>query len=313
MRSVIQGKYSRFKQYRGFYGGAVEGAQHYTRFSDIRFPLNRGLGRSATLHRAAVSSNDVLSFELNPENLGNETLSFDTGVIPSATSPSLKLDGRGYNLQANNSSTVSRPPINLTALTKATSPQSVSGQFTGAPLENPRHLYVSAGHRCFSLPKDRYAAGLYSETRSSASWQPVLHGNHKSHPAALVRHCVEVHAAELCVQDSSVHLHFLQLIMELISFHEAIAHWSTHEACYRSKILEQLYDHVGYQLVKLHSKLEQDLCKSMLGRHTELGHKKFFEDNGFVVCRLRDYLLSKCLSDSFGKELKGDYLSNSAH
>jgi hypothetical protein len=140
----------------------------------------------------------------------------------------------------------------------------------------------------------------------------ILHGDDKPRSPTLISHHMEVHGAELCLQGSSLHLHFLRLIMDLIPFHEAITSGSAPDALYHRKELGQLYNCIGCQLVKLHPKFEQDLHKSRLGRHAEPGHKKFFEDDGFVIRRLQDYLLSRCLSDTFRKEPKGDQLSNSA-
>jgi hypothetical protein len=80
-------------------------------------------------------------------------------------------------------------------------------------------------------------------TRSTGSLH-VLHGNGKLHPDALVSLPMEIHTA--CEAD---HVQFIPLS-------EAITCWNACEADHCPKILGQLHDCVGCQLVKLHSKRE---------------------------------------------------------
>jgi hypothetical protein len=102
----------------------------------------------------------------------------------------------------------------------------------------------------------------------------------------LVTSCAKVHAAELLELFTSVDLHFLWLIVQLIALHKAVTAWHSAEAHYRPKVLRQLGKSIRGQLVELHPKLDQTVSKDRLRRHLEPTYEKHFKHNNFILRRL---------------------------
>lgn len=193
---------------------------------------------------------------------------------------------------------------------KDASPQSVSGQFTRGSIRNSKALICEC--RAPSMRIDMQGYYVVEPGPRPADNPFILHGDNKPRSPTLISHHMEVHGAELCLQGSSLHLHFLRLIMDLIPFHEAITSGSAPDALYHRKELGQLYNCIGCQLVKLHPKFQQNLSKGRPGRHSKPDSEKFFKDHDFIVRRLSNGLLPKRLRITLCKVLERSHLSDAA-
>jgi hypothetical protein len=65
--------------------------------------------------------------------------------------------------------------------------------------------------------------------------------------------------------------------------------------------------------VKLHPKLKQDISECRLGRHPKPRCEKLLEDHSFIICRVRNDLLSRRSCITFDEVPKGGHLIDMAN
>jgi hypothetical protein len=78
---------------------------------------------------------------------------------------------------------------------------------------------------------------------------------------------MEVKALVLLLQLNPINLHLPRLIVQLITFGEALSGQNAPEACYRPNVLRLLNDGIGSELMYLHLKFQQDVGKHMVWVH----------------------------------------------
>jgi hypothetical protein len=141
----------------------------------------------------------------------------------------------------------------------------------------------------------------------------VLDSLSKLRSNALVTYCVKVHAAELQEHITSVDLHFLRLIVQLVALRKTITAWHSAKAHYRPKVHRQLGKSIRGQLVELHPKPDQNVGKDRLRRHPEPSCEKLFKHNSFVLCWLQNNLFPRLSHGTFGEIAQRDQLPNATN
>jgi hypothetical protein len=138
----------------------------------------------------------------------------------------------------------------------------------------------------------------------------VFNSMSKLHSAALVMLLMKINAAKLLKHDTFIILKHLRLIMQHVAFCKAIARWHAAEAEYHRKILGQLNNGVGSQLVELHTKLVQNVHEHRLRMHAKPCCENLFKHNGLIVCRLQNNFFPGLPRDAFSEIVQGCHLPN---
>jgi ribosomal protein L31E len=79
---------------------------------------------------------------------------------------------------------------------------------------------------------------------------------------------------------TSINLHLLRLVVQLVELHKTVAAGFAAKAHHNLKVLRQLSKSIRSQLVKLHSKLNQDISEDQLQRHPKPCCKKLLKMMG---------------------------------
>jgi hypothetical protein len=182
--------------------------------------------------------------------------------------------------------------MDLEAQTKALSLKSSSGQLKEGFVWNFRALMCE--QRASTDPPSLWAnmQGYHAVKPGfrPSGWPLVLDSQNKRRLTTLP--CIKIDNAELLKPLKAINNNLLWLIMYLVTPSESIIAGLPVEAHHSPKILRQLGDSIRVQLMQLHPTLKQDLGESRMRWHSKPRGKKFLKNNGFIVGRLWNSLLS---------------------
>jgi hypothetical protein len=109
-----------------------------------------------------------------------------------------------------------------------------------------------------------------------------------------------------------INLNLPWLIVQLISFSEALSPRNAPEACHHPDVLRQLHDGIGGELMYLHLKIQKNIRKHQMWRHLQPSGKEL-KNNNFVWIRLWDSLFPRLMAHAFRKVTTINHLVNLTH